>query len=145
VGQLLVEVLTFGALFTSMAAMRFSTNDRGETVAERGFSSLRMPRRRAQTLRILAICGVVQVLMFIFYNLPNMFIVGPHSARWPTDVQSHSYSNDGICGAGTPRACPGQGIPPLQPGTNGAAPVIGSDTSGDAPPRGVVIPAPAPN
>jgi hypothetical protein len=111
------EALTFGMLFTGMASLRFFTNDRGETLAERGASSLHVSGRWPGVLRVLALCGAVQVVMLVTYNIPNAIIVGAHSGRWPHDVQTHSYFNDGICGAGTPRPCPGQGFPLLQPRT----------------------------
>lgn len=109
----LAEVIVFGALFTSMSALRYFRNDRGETFAERGLGGLRASNRRAGVLRLLALCGFVQVAMFFSYNVPSM-LVGAHSAEWPRDVQTRSYFNNGICGAGTPRPCPGQGVPLLQ-------------------------------
>lgn len=109
----LAEVVVFGALFTSMSALRYFRNDRGETLAERGLDELCASKRRAAVLRLLALCGFVQVAMFVSYNLPSM-LVGAHSAEWPRDVQTRSYFNNGICGAGTPRPCPGQGVPLLQ-------------------------------
>ena len=105
----LFEIVTFGALFAAMSSLRYFTNDLGETLPERGAGALRLPAGRAALLRFLALCGFVQVAMFVFYNLPNMFVAGAHSGRWPYAIQTRSYFNDGICGGGTPRPCPGHG------------------------------------
>jgi hypothetical protein len=105
----LTEMLTCGALFTSVAALRFFRNDRGESVVEKGAERIRSPRRRT-AVRLLAVIAAVHVCMFVFYNVPNYF-AGTHSHTWPADLQKRSYFTDGICGAGTDRACPGPNVP----------------------------------
>jgi hypothetical protein len=103
------EMITTGAMFTGMAALRYFRNDRGETVVERGAERIRSPRRRTLA-RLLAVVAAVHVVMFVCFNLPNYF-VGTHSNQWPADLQKRSYFLDGICGEGTDRACPSPATP----------------------------------
>ncbi|MHB8691537.1 MAG: spirocyclase AveC family protein [Solirubrobacteraceae bacterium] len=105
------EAIFVGATITGLVAMREFTNDRGETFAERGVSSLRLSDGRRVILRFFAIAGAMQTLFFLLYNLPVGLLVAPHSAAWPADLQKRSYLTDYLCGAGTDRACPAPGIP----------------------------------
>jgi hypothetical protein len=103
------EMLTIGALFTAITALRYFRDDKGRTLVERGVDRIRGPRR--QTLyRILAVTFAAHAALFVFYNLPNSW-VATHSRAWPADLQKRSYFLDGICGQGTGRVCPGPGIP----------------------------------
>jgi hypothetical protein len=52
----------------------------------------------------------VHVALFITYNVPNYWI-GTHSKDWQQDLVERSYFTDGLCGAGTDRACPGPAVP----------------------------------
>jgi Spirocyclase AveC-like len=101
----LLEMFTAGTLFAAVACVRFFRDDRGETIAERGLSALKVSPRRKDGLRALAMIGVVHLMMFVCYNLPNTWSA-THSAPWPADLQNRSYLNDGICGVGTTSPCP---------------------------------------
>jgi hypothetical protein len=112
------EMLTTGALFTGVAALRYFRNDRGETVVERGAERIGSPRRRTLA-RLFAIIAAVHVVMFVSYNMPN-YLVGTHSNDWPADLQKRSYFTNGICGERTDRACP-----------SAATPLVRNDNSGE--------------
>ena len=67
--------------------------------------------RRKTTLRLLAIIGVFQIGYLVTYNLPIALFWAPDPGVWPKAIQQTSYFNDHLCGQGTNRLCPGQGIP----------------------------------
>jgi Spirocyclase AveC-like len=106
-----------GALWTGCAALRYFKDDTGLTVVERGMDKLRIGNARRNWMRFLAICGMVNVLYMLCYNLPNAFI-GANSHALPRDLLSRSYFLDGTCGPGTDRACPGPGTPLSRGGTS---------------------------
>ncbi|MHB8694648.1 MAG: spirocyclase AveC family protein [Solirubrobacteraceae bacterium] len=97
-------------LWTGFAALRYFKDDKGLTVVERGIDKLKIGTGRKNLMRFLAICGMVNVLYLLGYNLPNAFI-GANSHALPADLLSRSYFLDGTCGPGTNRACPGPGTP----------------------------------
>jgi hypothetical protein len=104
------EAPMFGAFLTGVAALRYFRNDKGETFAERGLHKLRISNGRKTALRFLALLAAGQAMFFLIYNLP-VSIIAAHETTWPADITKRSYLTDGICGAGTNRACPGPSIP----------------------------------
>jgi hypothetical protein len=84
------EALTTGMLFTSFASIKYFTDDRGLTLAERGSDALRCGAPRAWGLRALAMTGLVSLSMVLCYGLPNT-LVGLHSTQRPRSIQSRSY------------------------------------------------------
>jgi hypothetical protein len=104
------EIVTVSATFTAVAALRYFRNGRGQTLVERGSENLRMSGRKQALVRALAVLAGVHVALFITYNVPNYWI-GTHSKEWQQDLLDRSYLTDGLCGAGTDRACPGPGVP----------------------------------
>jgi hypothetical protein len=104
-----------GAVFCSFVCLRYFTNDRGETLAERGAYSLRTTRVRRDGLRALAIIGAVHVGFLLTYHLPTA-IFAVNTTAWPKDVQTRSYLTNNICGPTVDRACPGPGVPISRPG-----------------------------
>lgn len=130
------EMLTIGATFTTVAALRYFANDRGQSVAERGIDDVKGPSTsgRKFVLRAFATIAAVQMGMFAFYNLPNSWI-GAHSTAWPKDLQKRSYLTNGICGDGTNIACPGPKVPLVRNGSVYIAPG-GSVVA----PNGVTVP-----
>lgn len=104
------EVVTVSMTFTAVACLRYFRNDRGQTLVERGSEHLRMSGRNQAIVRALAVLAGVHVALFITYNVPNYWI-GTHSKVWQQDLVERSYFTDGLCGAGTDRACPGPGVP----------------------------------
>jgi hypothetical protein len=102
------EALTTGLLFTAFASIKYFVDDRGYTLAERGADRLRTSPARAWTIRALAVTGLVSLVMFLTYNVPNT-IVGLHSTDWPRDIEKRSYLTY-TCGpyGGTP--CPNTAV-----------------------------------
>jgi hypothetical protein len=102
----------FGAaVFTAPAALRFFKNDKGETLVERGIGNMKASLRRKTALRLLALCGAMQVIYLVTYNIPIAGWLATDPAVWPKAIQQTSYFNMHVCGTGTNRLCPGGGIP----------------------------------
>jgi Spirocyclase AveC-like len=111
----ITESLSCAALITGFACLRFFTNDRGETLAERGSQTLRGGSGRTALVRGLAVFGAASVFATATFTIPAS-VIGPNSTAWPRDIQKRSYLLDGLCGDGTDRACPGPGIPVVRNG-----------------------------
>jgi hypothetical protein len=116
------EMFTIGAVFTAISCLRFFTNDKGQMWVERGVDKVSGSSGKKLAIRALAVVAVIQVIMFLGYNVPNTAI-GFNSTAWPKDLQKRSYFTNGICGAGTNRLCPGPDVANMR---NGAA-YIGAD------------------
>jgi len=98
------------ALWTGFGALRFFRNDRGETVAERGLSEMKLGTGRKNVVRYFAMFGAANAVM-LGYVLPATIFIGSHTSEWPADLQQRSYFLNGVCGDGTDRLCPGAGQP----------------------------------
>jgi Spirocyclase AveC-like len=98
------------ALWTGFGALRFFRNDRGETVAERGLSEIKLGTGRKNVVRYFAMFGAANAVM-LGYVLPATIFIGSHTSSWPADLQQRSYFLDGVCGDGTDRLCPQAGLP----------------------------------
>jgi hypothetical protein len=104
------EGLMWGGVQAALCCLRFFTDDRGRTIAERGLEHVRGGFARQQFVRFLAIFAAVSSCFFVFYNVPAQWI-GMHSDPWPQDHQNRSYLNGGICGEGTDKPCPDPSLP----------------------------------
>jgi hypothetical protein len=111
-------------LWTGFGALRFFRNDRGETVAERGLSEIKLSTGRKNVVRFLALFGAANAIM-LSYVLPATIIIGSHPSGWSKDTQQRSYLLDGVCGDGTDRLCPRAGLP--NPRGNDSIPRTGPD------------------
>lgn len=109
----LIEALTIGLAATAIAVLRYHTDDKGRTLAERGIDKVTAIPWKQALLRLLAVIAATQLIFFFFFNVP-MFMVGLNSKDWPEAVQQRSYMLDGLCGAGTDRACPTSDTPIVQ-------------------------------
>lgn len=108
------EMVLTGALFCTLACVRFFRNDKGQTVFERGLDQLRLTGFRNAGVRVLAFIAATQMIMFATYHIPMSMLV-VQAPAWPADVVSTSWLNGGLCGAGTDRACPGPSVPLPRP------------------------------
>ena len=106
------EALTTGAIFTMFACIKYFTNDRGQSLAERGAERLGGGPIRVTTVRMLAVTGLVTLAMTIGYTLPNTWF-GAHSTAWNQDIQKRSYLTY-TCGEGPGVACPAPDVPLLR-------------------------------
>jgi hypothetical protein len=112
------EMLTIAAECTLVAALRYFLDDKGHTIVERGIDRVRTTPGRKLVLRALAVIAATHVIVTIGYNIPNGWMA-VHSPAWPADLQKRSYLTDGICGAGTDRACPGPAVPLIRNDNSG--------------------------
>lgn len=127
----LIEAPLAGAVFTGLTCLRYFTDDRGETLVERGVSRLRVSKARGAGLRLLAVVAALHLMLFVGYQLPTM-VVHLSSQEWSEDVENRSYFTNGICGPEVDRACPG----PATPGPRPDAPRLRFDGRNLAAPDG---------
>jgi hypothetical protein len=106
------EALTTGAIFTMFACIKYFTDDRGQSLAERGAERLGGGPVRVTAIRALAVIGLVTLAMTVGYTIPNTWF-GAHSTAWNRDIQSRSYLTY-TCGEGPGIACPAPDIPLLR-------------------------------
>jgi hypothetical protein len=131
------EGITASALFTGLASLRFFRNDLGQTFADRGVDKLSIGKGRKSILKFLAFVGATQVIMLVAYNIPVAALIASHPAEWPESIQERSYFTDGVCGEGTTRLCPQDGVPTtgadqLEIGTGGEVTVPSDVTLRDS-------------
>jgi uncharacterized membrane protein YhdT len=103
------NILLFGVLFTGLSSLRFFRNDRGQTLVERGAERVGAATSpKLLVMRFLAVLTGVQLIIGLGYHLPMALttLVWP-DAKWHAVMVDNSYLNNGLCGAGTPRTCPG--------------------------------------
>lgn len=115
----LYEAVFFPACCTAWACLRYFRNDKGETLAERGIDDLRLTGRRKTVVRFLALAGLCNAIFLGVYNVPMQFF-GLRADSWPEDITKRSYLTNGLCGPGTPYACPGPDTPIARRGSSRA-------------------------
>jgi hypothetical protein len=130
------EMMTIGATFTIAASLRYFTDDRGQTLMERGTSEMKGGPGKKLVVRCLAAIAALQIAFLITYNVPN-FWVGLHSEAWNNDTLTRSYFVGGICGPGTDRACPGPTVPLSRGDSAYVTPGGGVNTNGNPVPANV--------
>jgi len=104
------EIASWAGTYTALACVHFFRNDKGETWADRGFDSLKIPRQLRVFTRWLAIMGLCQVAMLCVYNIPYV-LWAPHGGRFTVSEETHPWLTAGLCGRSTPYDCPGPGVP----------------------------------
>jgi Spirocyclase AveC-like len=104
------EGIFWGGTWALLACMRYFKNDKGETLAERGIDEVRATPRQKSVLRLLAICGLLNTIYFVGYNVPITWFQ-THADSFPQDVLNRSYLTNMMCGPGTDTACPGPRVP----------------------------------
>lgn len=136
----LIEPIWGGAWWLALTAvLRYFKNDKGETIAERGLSSLKGGPVKLGFIRFLALLAAMSVAYNVTFTIPALFMT-KFQTTWPEEVQAHSYFTNGICGAGTDRMCPGPGVP--IPRGNDSAYL--NRQGGIGVPEGKGLPAPVP-
>jgi hypothetical protein len=106
----IIEMPLIAFLCTSLVALRYFTDDKGHTIAERGIDEVRTTPGRKVLLRLLALIAATQLVFFLTYNI-EVYHFGVHSKNWPQSIQERSYFLDGLCGAGSDIACPTSAVP----------------------------------
>jgi hypothetical protein len=116
------QAIIWGFPWALIACLRYFRNDRGETLAERGLSRVRVGGARRTGIRLLAVIGLLNVVFFLTSNVPNQFF-GTHAGAVPQDILNRGYLLNGQCGPGTDQACPGPRVPmPVGPQSGHATP-----------------------
>jgi Spirocyclase AveC-like len=105
-----LEGICVGFLCLPFVLLRHYRDDRGYTWVERGVDKVRCGPTLKVGLRLLALIAVAQSIMFFAYNI-WIYQIGAHASSYPKAVLQDSYFLNGLCGAGTNRACPGPAIP----------------------------------
>ena len=105
-----IEAVVMPGFWTACACLRYFRGDRGEIFVERGADDIRLSGKPRTGLRFLALTGFVNLAFLVIYSLP-MAITGLYADSYPKDVTSRSYFLNGLCGPGTPYACPGPKVP----------------------------------
>ena len=111
-GYPLNEAITTGLIFTMFACIKYFTNDRGQSLAERGLERVGGGTVRLTAVRLLAVAGLVTLAMTLGYSLPNTWF-GAHSTAWNEDIQTRSYLTY-TCGEGPGIVCPAPDVPLLR-------------------------------
>lgn len=102
-----------GVWYCAFTCLRYFKNDRGETWAEWGLHRVNVKPKTKTVVRFLAMVGACNVI-WILVCLP-VALSSLYQSPWPRDITQRSYFMDGICGTGTPYACPGDAIPIPRP------------------------------
>lgn len=113
----LYEAFLYSVFWTACSCLRYYRNDRGESIAERGISNVKVSQKKRNGLRFLAMWGVMNIAYISLYNLPVAMVGGLHPDTFPEDIQKRSYFVQQVCGEGTGYACPGEAVP-LQHGNS---------------------------
>jgi len=103
------EIVHWAGTYTALACVHFFRNDRGETWAERGLSTLKIPAAAKTFTRWLAIMGLCQVAMLFTYNIPYQFWA-LHGGKFTVTEETHPWLTAGLCGTSTAYDCPGPGV-----------------------------------
>jgi hypothetical protein len=136
------ENLQWGLTWGLMACLRYFRNDKGESLAERGLAKLNLSSKRKQAVRFLALVGIMNTTMFVFFNLPHQWF-STHADFFPAEIQERSYFTNGMCGLGTNYACPGPSVPMSSGPDSGHATPWGTFEAPVGLPVAVRAPAPA--
>jgi hypothetical protein len=85
------EYLTTGIVFTTLAAVRYFRNDKGQTIAERGLESLAPPARTATSVFATIAMFAMAMWALLLVQIP----AGLHASPYPTDYPAHLIN--GLC------------------------------------------------
>ncbi len=107
------EVLHLSIFFAALGLLRYVVNDRGETLPERGLSSLAGGPLKKVTYRFLAVTAALHIALFSLYHFPSM-LWALNSQEWPKDTTDRSYFQN-TCGPLLDRACPAPDVPASRP------------------------------
>ena len=88
---------------------RFAAIEGQYSVAERGIDRVQGGVRKKALVRLLAIIGIIQSIMFVYNVIFQWF--GTHADPFPQEILDRSYMTAGMCGPGTNTACPGPQVP----------------------------------
>lgn len=101
-------VVLWGTPWAAMTCLRYSRDDRGHTMVERGADRLQRSPRRRTTVRFLALAAACNLALFFF----NVFgaLISTQTDRWADDITNRPYFSY-LCSDGARYACP-EGVAP---------------------------------
>jgi hypothetical protein len=106
----------WGAAIAAVAYMRWSIDDKGESIAERGLGDVKASGIGKEAMRLMSITGCAYSLIFLVYWLPVFTLWRTQPEGWPLDLQKRSYlGSNHRCGPGTKIACPNPNVPFTRP------------------------------
>lgn len=103
------DFLHVTACMIALVFLRYSVNDRGQSVLERGADQIAGSPIKVALVRFCAVVAGLHVIVFALYHVPNA-IWSVSSREWPKDVTDRSYFQN-QCGPRVDRACPGPDVP----------------------------------
>jgi hypothetical protein len=115
------QILLWTCCWTGMASIRYFRDDKGRSIVQRGVDEIKVGPKGRQMVSFLALCGVLNLLFLVCYNLPYQ-IITMNGSSWPEDIVKRSYYTQGLCGEGTPYACAGPGVPLPRPNSISVTP-----------------------
>jgi hypothetical protein len=101
------ETLFMNFNYMVIGLLRFYRDDKGESMAERGVSTMNLSAGSKTVLRFFALMGFCNLSYFIVYFMPYNWM----AMQADTFPPYPSYMRVEICGAGTPYACPSREVP----------------------------------
>lgn len=112
----LTEALTFGGATAAVAALRFFTDDKGQTFVEKGIEKLKVANRGRQGIKFLAIFGFVHLSFLVIFTIPNQWL-GTHGDPYPEGYPSYMINNMCVYSDSGDK-CPAPGISIPRPENN---------------------------
>jgi hypothetical protein len=111
---LIPDPVFWGAVFASMAALRYFRDDQGLSFVERGVARLKLSPRARNAVGALAVIGFANIAMSL-HTIPSVWA----SLYLRDTVPVPSYLRAGTCGDDTGYPCPGPGVPIVMRGEGG--------------------------
>ncbi len=113
----LSETVLFGGFaLGAIACLSYFRDDRGQTVVERGISTLKLSFKGKQAVKFFAIYGAIHLGFVVLYMVPQQWFA-THSDPFPEGYPSYMVND--MCASGADgQTCPGPGVPMPRPATN---------------------------
>jgi hypothetical protein len=105
----LTECFGWGATITALVALRYFRGPGGDSVVDRGLGRVRRGPAAKAALSLLAVIGFATVAQAAYGAMSASLTL----YDGPTPKHMPSYILNGVCGPGTPYACPGPKVPIL--------------------------------
>lgn len=110
----LSETVLFGGFsLGAIACLSYFRDDRGQTVVERGITTLTVGFKGKQAVKFFAIYGAVHLGFVVLYMIPQQWFA-THSDPFPAGYPSYMVNE--MCASGADgHTCPGPGVPMPRP------------------------------
>jgi hypothetical protein len=110
----LSETVLFGGFsLGAIACLSYFRDDRGQTLVERGISTLNLSFKAKQAVKFFAIYGAIHLGFVVLYMIPQQWFA-THSDPFPAGYPSYMVND--MCASGADgQTCPGPGVPMPRP------------------------------